>query len=214
MEISASASRNGWGCWAVKRFLSLIPVEQRCSIVDAQSAVESVTTNGAGFDFESTFRAHYGRVARVIQGVVHDRARAEELAVEVFVKLWRSPKAQTERAGGWLYRAAVHRALDELRRRERRGRYERLFGFLKPVATHPVPTPEDLRATSEERDQVRRVLATIEPRAAELLLLRGQGLSYEEVAAALDLNPASVGTLLSRAQEAFRKEFVKRYGKQ
>jgi RNA polymerase sigma-70 factor, ECF subfamily len=46
------------------------------------------------------------------------------------------------------------------------------------------------------------------------LLLRGQGLSYEEVASALALNPSSVGALLSRAQEAFRKEFVKRYGEQ
>jgi RNA polymerase sigma-70 factor (ECF subfamily) len=182
--------------------------------VNARSAVESVRTSDAGFDFEATFQAHYGRVARVIQGVVRDHARAEELAVEVFVKLWRSPKAHGDNVNGWLYRTAIHRALDELRRRERRGRYEPLFGFLKPVPTPPVPTPEELRATWEEQDRVRRVLASIEPRAAELLLLRGQGLSYEEVASALDLNPASVGTLLSRAQEAFRKEFVKRYGQQ
>jgi RNA polymerase sigma-70 factor (ECF subfamily) len=44
------------------------------------------------------------------------------------------------------------------------------------------------------------------------LLLRNQGFSYEEIASALHLNPASVGTLLSRAQMAFRKEYVKRYG--
>jgi RNA polymerase sigma-70 factor (ECF subfamily) len=47
-----------------------------------------------------------------------------------------------------------------------------------------------------------------------LLLLRGQGLLYEELAAALSINPASVGTLLSRAKAAFRKEYVKRYGEQ
>jgi RNA polymerase sigma-70 factor, ECF subfamily len=178
-------------------------------IVNAPSAVENVTTSEGRFDFEAIFRAEYARVARVIQGVVHDRARAEELAVEVFVKLWRSPKARGGKAEGWLYRAAIRRALDELRRRERRGRYERLFGFLKPV-----PTPEELRAATEEQDRVRGVLSAMEARRAELLLLRGQGLSYEELASALDLNPASVGTFLSRAQEAFRKEYVKRYGKQ
>jgi RNA polymerase sigma-70 factor (ECF subfamily) len=48
---------------------------------------------------------------------------------------------------------------------------------------------------------------------AEILLLRGNGLSYQEVASTLGLNPASVGTLLSRAQRAFRKEYLKRYGK-
>jgi RNA polymerase sigma-70 factor (ECF subfamily) len=47
-----------------------------------------------------------------------------------------------------------------------------------------------------------------------LLLLRSHGLSYGELASALHLNPASVGTLLSRAQDAFRKEYIKRYGEQ
>ena len=56
------------------------------------------------------------------------------------------------------------------------------------------------------------VLASLEAKQAELLLLRSNDLSYQEVAAALDLNPSSVGTLLSRAQAAFRKEYVKLYG--
>ena len=54
----------------------------------------------------------------------------------------------------------------------------------------------------------------IQPRHAELLVLRSQDLSYDELASALDLNPASIGTLLSRAQQAFRKEYIKRYGQQ
>jgi RNA polymerase sigma-70 factor (ECF subfamily) len=45
-----------------------------------------------------------------------------------------------------------------------------------------------------------------------MLLLRSHGFSYGELASILDLNSASVGTLLSRAQQAFRKEYVKRYG--
>jgi RNA polymerase sigma-70 factor (ECF subfamily) len=161
------------------------------------------------FDFEATFRAQYERIARVIARVVQDPARAEELAVEVFLKLWRNPQAQGENAEGWLYRTAVRTGLDELRRRTRRSRYERLLGWVRAV-----PTPEQVRATSEEQQNVRSVLAAIEPRQAELLLLRSHGLSYEELASALDLNPVSVGTLLSRAQQAFRKEFVKRYGQQ
>ena len=67
----------------------------------------------APFDFEQTFRAQYERIARVIAGVVHDSARAEELAVEIFLKFWRNPKAHGENANGWLYRAAVRKALDE-----------------------------------------------------------------------------------------------------
>ncbi len=56
------------------------------------------------------------------------------------------------------------------------------------------------------------MLAGLDPRQAELLLLRSSGLSYNEVAAALELNPASVGTLIARAQQAFRKEYIRQYG--
>src|SRR5947207_15729819 len=99
----------------------------------------------ASFDFEAMFRAQYGRVARVIARVVGDPARAEELAVEVFLKLWRNREAQGEKAEGWLYRTAVRLGLDELRRQHRRSRYERLLGFVRGA-----PTPEEIRAATEE----------------------------------------------------------------
>lgn len=74
------------------------------------------------------------------------------------------------------------------------------------------PTPEEVHAANEEQERVRLVLATVAARQGEILVLRSQGLTYEELASALNLNPASVGTLLSRAQKAFRKEYTKRYG--
>ena len=49
-------------------------------------------------------------------------------------------------------------------------------------------------------------------REAELLLLRSDDYSYDDLAKALAINAVSVGTLLSRAKQAFRKEYVKRYG--
>jgi RNA polymerase sigma-70 factor (ECF subfamily) len=161
------------------------------------------------FDFESVFRAHYGRIARVIARVIRDPARAEELAVEVLWKFWRTPGAHGEQAGGWLYRTAVRTGLNELRSRLRSNRHERLSD-----ATPGAPDPEQVRAAAEEQEHVRHVLGALDPRQAELLLLRGSGLSYAELAATLELNPASVGTLISRAQQAFRKEFIQRYGEQ
>jgi RNA polymerase sigma-70 factor, ECF subfamily len=185
-------------------------VRWRCSNVNAPSeAIAEMKASEAEFDLDTIFRAQYERIARVIARVVRDRARAEELAVEVFLKLWRNPEGQGEQVEGWLYRVAVRTGLDELRRQTRRGRYESLRGFF-----HVPPTPEELCAAAEEQERVRAVLSAIEPRRAELLLLRSHGLSYGEVAAVLELNPASIGTLLSRAQQAFRKEYVKRYGKE
>jgi RNA polymerase sigma-70 factor, ECF subfamily len=163
----------------------------------------------AKLDLETIFRAQYERIARVIARVTGDPARAEELAVEVFLKFWRTPRAHGEKAVGWLYRTGVRKGLDELRHHTRRTRCERLLAFVGAA-----PTPEEICAATEEREKVRRSLAAVEPRQAELLLLRSNGLSYAELASALDLNPASVGTLLARAQHAFRKEYIKRHGNQ
>jgi RNA polymerase sigma-70 factor (ECF subfamily) len=177
-------------------------MSSRSEVVDAMP-----TAQATPFDFEATFRAQYARIARVIARVVRDHARSEELAVEVFLKFWRCPEAHGDRAEGWLYRTAVRKGLDELRSEARRTRYEKLFGFGSPVRN-----PEQLHAASEEQDRVRNILASIGRRHAELLLLRSNDFSYEELASALHLNPASVGKLLSRAQDAFRKEYVNRYG--
>jgi RNA polymerase sigma-70 factor (ECF subfamily) len=173
-------------------------------------AAEAAVTSLTAFDFEAVFHSDYARIARAITRIIGDPARAEDLAVETFWRLWRTPQAQGDSSGGWLYRTAVRLAVDELRRRARRERYEPLLTFF----TRSPRTPVDLLSTDEEQGQVRAVLAAMAPRQAELLLLRTDGLPYEELAVALSINPASVGTLLSRAKAAFRKEYVKRYGAQ
>lgn len=158
---------------------------------------------------ERIFRKHYASLARVIARAIGDPARAEELAVEVCLKWSAARRAPSEEGERWLYRAAVQAGLNELRQRMRRSRYERLWSLVRAPIT---PTPEELAASRQEQQRVRHVLAAMDRRKAELLLLRSEGSSYEELAKILELNPASVGTLLSRAQEAFRKEYTRRYG--
>ena len=102
----------------------------------------------------------------------------------------------------------MRKGLDELRRRTRRVRYESRLGLGR------VPNPEEILVTGEEQERVRLVLAILNGRQAEVLLLLSHGLSYDELASALDLNVGSIGTLLSRAQRAFRKEYIKRYGQE
>src|SRR5262249_26041484 len=99
-------------------------------------------------------------------------------------------------------------ALDELRKNLRRKKYEELFSFRRTA-----PTPEELQLEKEENLRVRTVLARMKKSQAELLILRSNDLTYDEIAEALNLNRASIGTLLRRAEEAFRKEYVKKYGR-
>jgi RNA polymerase sigma-70 factor (ECF subfamily) len=188
----------------------------------ANEGIVSMTTgrmsvDEAAPDLETLFHAQYQGIARVIAGVIKDPARAEELAVEVFLKWERTPNAQGEGAEGWLHRAAVRMALNELRRRALRSRYERALVFITHQGAGAsrsggTSAPDAVYAAQEDERRVRLVLSIIEPRQAELLLLRSNDFSYEELASTLKLNPASVGTLLSRALRAFRKEFVGRYG--
>jgi len=166
-----------------------------------------VPTQAASFDFETIFRAEYPHIARVIARVVRDCARSEELAAEVFWKLLRTPRAHGANSSGWLYRTATRMALDELRKQLRRKKYEGLFNPGRATRT-----PEELHQQTEEQNRVRLVLSRLKRTQGQLLILRSHGLTYDEIAQALDINPTSIGTLLRRAEEAFRKEYVKRYG--
>jgi RNA polymerase sigma-70 factor, ECF subfamily len=180
--------------------------------VSTSEAVADSKANETHLDIETVFRTYYGRVARIIARAVRDRARSEELAVEVFLKLWRNHKAQSENVEGWLYRVAVRAGLDELRRQRRREHYERMLGWVQPRL--PAATPEDIHFVSQKQERVRSVLSILKPRQAQFLLLRSHDLTYQEVASILNVNPASIGTLVSRAEESFRKEYIKRYGQE
>jgi RNA polymerase sigma-70 factor (ECF subfamily) len=177
--------------------------------VNVSSAAGTDTDLAPAFDFEAVFLAEYDRVARAVARITRDPARAEELAVEAFWKLWKTSRAHGPLAAAWLRRTAIRLALDELRRRARRARYEAVLPFLRSPRQ-----PDDLFETSQEQGRVRAVLAALPRRQAELLLLRGDDGSYEELATVLSLNPASVGTLLARAKQAFRKEYITRHGDQ
>ena len=165
-------------------------------------AVEHTTA-----EFDALFRAHYRRICRVIYRIVGQPDLAEELAAEAFWKLHQRPPARLTNAEAWLCRTGVRLALDSLRKGRRRARYE----SAAPAAQAP-DNPEDDLARTQAQERVQQVLAAMKPDLAALLTLRAEGLSYQELAAALRLNPASVGTMLARAESKFRQEYEKRHG--
>jgi RNA polymerase sigma factor (sigma-70 family) len=135
--------------------------------------------------------------------MVQDPARAEELASEVFWKLWRSPGAQGGNSGGWLYRTAVRMGLDELRRQNRRRQYEKLL-----VLFGSSPSPERLHSEEQDQQHVRLVLSTLKVRDSALLVLRSEGLSYLEMAEILhqrDINWDSPAPCAAGVPEGLRE---------
>lgn len=154
--------------------------------------------------FERVFREYYGRIVGALQRMVGDRSQAEELASEAFLRLYVRPEAEEdyENIGGWLYRTATRLGIDFLRSAGRRARREQ-EAALDWSAPADGPLEECLRA--ERQRQVRATLARLKPVQAQILILRSAGLSYKELAAALQVKPASVGQSLARAEAAFER---------
>lgn len=161
----------------------------------------------AAGDLEKLFDTYYGRLARLMYRVTGDMGRAEEVAAEAFWRLHHKPPPAKTNFEGWLYRTGLRLALDQVKKERRRARYEALASVFRATTT-----PEQALQQNQERERVRRALTALKPDQIALLTLRSEGFSYAQMAAALNLNPASVGTLLARAEQAFRKEYVNRYG--
>ncbi len=152
-------------------------------------------------DLEQVFRAAYPRVVAVAARVLRSRDEAEDVAQEVFVAFGRSSVPAGE-ALGWLSVAAAHTALNHLRSGRRRASREEAVRDDDAVS----PDIADAVVTVDERRRVRAALARLPRKQAVALVLRHSGLSYAEVAAALDLSPGSVGTTVRRAESARREE--------
>jgi RNA polymerase sigma-70 factor (ECF subfamily) len=161
--------------------------------------------------FETLFLTHYESVYRVLHRLLGERAEAEDMAQRVFLKLYHNVdriRAQGDETNlaGWLYRVAVNEGYNALRSRQRRAAWQERFGRLWSTANAP-PDPARLAERGDTRAQVRRVLADMKPRDAKLLLLRHAGLSYKELAEALDMAPSSVGPMLTQAKRTFAKKY-------
>jgi RNA polymerase sigma factor (sigma-70 family) len=152
-------------------------------------------------DLEAIFRAAYPKVVSVAARVLGSRDEAEDVAQEAFLTFGRSSVPSGE-AIGWLCVAAAHTALNHLRSGRRRASREEKANDAPATA----PDVADTVVTRDERRRVRQALARLPRKQAVALVLRHSGLSYAEVAAALDLSVGSVGTVVRRAESALRKE--------
>jgi RNA polymerase sigma-70 factor (ECF subfamily) len=164
----------------------------------------------AGAGFEAAFREHYPRIVAVLTRLTGDSAAAEEIASDVLCKLARRPRlADTDHLGAWLYRVAINAGLDAVRSTSRRRRREDRAGR-EGASADPGALNALLR--QERCERVRSVLASLKPRDAELLLLRADGMAYRDLAAVIEVQPASVGSLLARAEAEFERKYRARFG--
>lgn len=157
--------------------------------------------------FKMMFEQHYPSVARKIYALVADRAIAEDLAQETFVRLYRTPPDDRNAVGAWLHRVGTRLAYDYLRQAAARRNLDRQEQLRLSSGLASYPSNEELAILNWERDVVRRVLEKLSERDRTALLLRQEGYSYGEIAERLQVNVKIVGSLLARATERFKKKF-------
>ncbi len=156
-------------------------------------------------EFGEVFEAHYDRILRFLDRIGGDPELAADLAQETFVRLYRRGSLP-DAAAPWLISVALNLFRNASSTRARRGRL--LEGG--PDGTErgdPPPPPDHDVETECTRARVRAALDGLPARDRSLLLLRAEGYSYRDLGEALDLNEASVGTLLARARRQFRASY-------
>ncbi len=165
--------------------------------------------------FETVFREHYGPVFAVAYRLLGSAAEAEDAAQEAFLRLYEHPlpAGRDHNLRGWLLRVTTNLAYNALRSRGRRRVREERAGSMRAAAeTASEGQDAAARSAADAADaaaRVRAVLARLPERQGQLLLLRQAGLTYAELATALGVAPGSVGTLLARAERAFRDQYAK-----
>jgi RNA polymerase sigma-70 factor (ECF subfamily) len=174
----------------------------------SDSALVERMNRGDIASFETLFCRHYDRVYGLLFRLLGNRVEAEDMTQEVFLKLYRQRfrRQREHNVGAWLYRVATNTAYNQIRGRKRR--WQRNTGLVPDVTDQPLD-PADAAAQAETRARVRATLTRLPERQTQLLLLRQMGLSYAELAEACGVAPSSIGTLLSRAADAFRAAYEK-----
>lgn len=162
--------------------------------------------------FATLFDRHQASVSRFAFRYVGDRARAEELTQDIFVKLCRSANAYKPSAKfkTFLFRVATNHCLNEVRRPEYRTRAESLDAEedspreLPSQADH---SPDAAVAAKELERAVGEALSEMSDRErAAFSMCRFEGMAYREIAEALSASEAAVKSLIHRATLVMMKK--------
>ncbi len=153
--------------------------------------------------FQDEFGKHFASLFRYLDRLSGDPDLAADVAQDAFIRLYRRG-ALPENTRSWLL--VVARNLFRNARAKSRRRRRLLAGeSARDAMADPDPSPTLSFEAARTRKGVRRALERLPEREREMLLLRYSGFSYREIAETLELKETSVGTLLVRAKEAFRR---------
>ena len=167
---------------------------------------------GEGDDtsFALLLERHRGPVVHFLYRMVQNQAVSEELAQEVFLRVYRSRSTYepTAKFTTWLFRIATHVALNSIRDGKKEKGHESLDveieGMERQVADCQ-PTVEQEMIQNVKLREVRQAIEALPAKQrAAVLMHKYEGLDYAQIAAVLNCSESAVKSLLFRAYESLR----------
>ncbi len=188
------------------------------SPMDPDAALMVAFQRGDTSAFEQLLDKYHAPIVNFIYKIVNDRSEAEELAQDVFFKVFRAATTYEPRArfAAWIYRIATNAGLKALQNKRR----WRLFSLrdynsgqtrqdIQEVLPDGAPNAEAQLVEQELGKIVRRAIGAlpVKERVA-IVLYRYEGLSYKEVAEAMNCTEAAVKTHIHRGKLKLRDRIL------
>jgi RNA polymerase sigma-70 factor, ECF subfamily len=183
------------------------------AVVALEQDAQLMLRVGEGDDtsFALLLERHRGPVVHFLYRMVQNQAVSEELAQEVFLRVYRSrlKYEPTAKFTTWLFRIATHVALNSIRDAKKEKGHESLDeemldGLERQVADRQ-PTVEQQMVHEVKRREVRQAIEALPAKQrAAVLMHKYEGLDYAQIASVLDCSESALKSLLFRAYESLR----------
>jgi len=181
--------------------------------IDSENARDLALMQGVATGSEEAMRElverHQNRVFGTIVRMLGSEREAEDLAQQVFVRVWKSaPRYQpTAKFTTWLYTIVRHLVFNESRRREKSSLSDELNDSLQDERQ---PSPADDLLASEKMQAIQAAIEALpEQQKLAVIMRRYDDVPYEEIAAVLKQTVPGVKSLLFRARQTLRESLAK-----
>ena len=174
--------------------------------------------NGNPAAFKKLVGHHRKKVLNTCYRFLNSREDAEEIAQEVFIEVYKSISRFREEAAlsTWIYRIAVTKSLDYLRKLKRKKRFDygkKINGFEKEVEHIPAPPGTNPEVELEEQERfgiLREAMESLaENQRIALTLSKYDGFSHKEIADIMGITVSAIEALIHRAKKNLKKKLFR-----